>query len=121
MCRKYFQEVYPFTTEMISGYFKEIDFKDKSVLTVGSSSDQAFNALLMGAKSIKVYDINEDSAKFGKLKRDIIINSPRDDVYTNVLNNKEVKMSFDRYPKYCMMQMNSYMQNEENFKKCKIF
>ena len=48
MGKEIFQEVYPFTTEVISGYFNELDFKDKSVMTLGSSSDQAFNALLLG-------------------------------------------------------------------------
>ena len=56
---KLYQEVYPFTTEMIAEYFSELDFKDKKVLTVGSSLDQAYNALLLGAKNIVVYDINE--------------------------------------------------------------
>ena len=63
MGKEIFQEVYPFTTEVISGYFNELDFKDKSVMTLGSSSDQAFNALLLGAKKITVYDINENTAK----------------------------------------------------------
>ena len=85
-----FDKVYPFTTEMISGYFKEIDFKDKTVLTVGSSSDQAFNALLLGAKKIKVYDINVNTAKFGKIKKDIILNSSsRIEMYQQVLSFKE--------------------------------
>ena len=73
MANNLFQEVYPFTTEMISGYFKDLDFKDKKVMTLGSSSDQAFNALLLGAKKIVVYDINENTARYGKLKRDVII------------------------------------------------
>ena len=73
MASEIFQEVYPFTTESINGYFNKIDFNDKSVLTVGSSSDQAFNAILLGAKNITVYDINKNTSFFGKLKRQIII------------------------------------------------
>ena len=37
MANNLFQEVYPFTTEMISGYFKDLDFQDKKVMTLGSS------------------------------------------------------------------------------------
>ena len=87
---KMYQEVYPFTTEMISGYFEEIDFKDKTVLTVGSSLDQAYNALLLGAKKIVVYDINENVIKFGKLKRDLILSTPREDLYDKVLSQEEI-------------------------------
>lgn len=64
--KKLFSDVYPFTTEMISGYFDSIDSKDKDVMTAGSSLDQAYNAMLLGAKNITVYDINENVAKFGK-------------------------------------------------------
>ena len=85
MANNLFQEVYPFTTEMISGYFKDLDFQDKKVMTLGSSSDQAFNALLLGAKKITVYDINENTAKYGKLKRDVIINSKLYNVWENVI------------------------------------
>ena len=34
-----FKLIYKFTTENISGYIKEFDFKKKSLLTVGSSVD----------------------------------------------------------------------------------
>lgn len=47
-----FSTIYPFTTEMISGYIEYMDVSCKSVLTVGSSFDQAFNALLYGAKDV---------------------------------------------------------------------
>ena len=47
---KEFQKVYPFTTENIAGYFSSLNMHNKSVLTVGSSLDQAFNALIFGAK-----------------------------------------------------------------------
>ena len=54
-----FQKIYPFTTETISGYITKMDIKDKIVLTLGSSCDQALNSLLLGAKDITVFDINE--------------------------------------------------------------
>ena len=54
----HFDRLYPFTTENISGYFKEKDIKNKSILTVGSSGDQAINAFAMGAKEVTIFDIN---------------------------------------------------------------
>ena len=116
MASSLFQEVYPFTTEMISGYFKDLDFQDKKVMTLGSSSDQAFNALLLGAKKITVYDINENTAKYGKLKRDVIINSKLNNVWENVLNINMPK-NYDLFPDISLRKMNPYMQDEESFKK----
>lgn len=116
MKKKIFQEVYPFTTEVISGYFKDLEFKGKKIMTVGSSSDQAFNALLLGAKKITVYDINENTARFGKLKRDVIINSSLDDIWKNVLSI-DMPMNCDLFPDVSLRRMNPYMQDEKSYKK----
>lgn len=116
MGKEIFQEVYPFTTEMISGYFDELDFKDKKIMTLGSSSDQAFNALLLGAKKIVVYDINENTAEFGKLKRDVIINSSLDDVWVNTIHI-DAPMNIDLFPDSSLRKMNPYMKDEESYKK----
>jgi hypothetical protein len=53
-----FYKLYPFSTENLKGCFDNFDFKNKSVLTVGSSCDQIFNLLLRGASSITCFDIN---------------------------------------------------------------
>lgn len=90
--KKVFQEVYPFTTENIKGYFSRISFKDNNVFTVGSSLDQAFNALLLGAKKITVFDINANTEEFYKVKRDLILKTPRVDLYDVVLSQKNVEM-----------------------------
>lgn len=115
--KKIFQDVYPFTTEYITGYFKEIDFKDKKVLTVGSSSDQAFNAILLGAGKVVVYDINENTARFGKLKRDIIISSPRSKLYKEVTGIKEVPLSGDLFSEKDLRFMNPYMSSDKSYNK----
>lgn len=53
-----FESVYPFATENVLEYFATLNLKDQSVLTVGSSLDQLFNALVYGAKKVSVFDIN---------------------------------------------------------------
>ncbi len=53
-----FATVYPFTTENIAGYINHFDLEGKSLLTVGSSGDQAINAILKGAREVAIIDIN---------------------------------------------------------------
>lgn len=115
--KKLFQEVYPFTTEYISGEFEEIDFKDKKVLSVGSSSDQAYNAILLGAGKVTVYDINENVSKFGRLKRDIITSTPRKKLYHRVTSITDVPLSGDLFSEKDLRQMNPYMSSDENYKR----
>ena len=52
-----FDEIYPFTTENIAGYINKFDLNNKSLLTLGSSSDQAINAIMSGCKDISIIDI----------------------------------------------------------------
>ncbi len=52
-----FDKMYPFTTENISGYIDFFNLEGRSLLTVGSSSDQVFNASLKGCKDITLLDI----------------------------------------------------------------
>ena len=54
-----FDNLYSFTTENINGYINKFDLKDKSLLTVGSSSDQVLNAHFLGCNDITLIDINE--------------------------------------------------------------
>ena len=52
-----FTHLYPFTTENISGYISEFELENKSLLTVGSSSDQIINASFFNCKSYSIIDI----------------------------------------------------------------
>ncbi len=52
-----FNTLYSFTTENIDGYIDLFDLKNKSLLTLGSSSDQAINAGLVGCKNVTIFDI----------------------------------------------------------------
>ncbi len=64
----YFCWIYPFTNENISGYYKEIDFTNKDVLTVTSSGDHILNAFLCGANNVDSFDINPLSKYYSELK-----------------------------------------------------
>ena len=88
-----FNEIYPFATENVKGYFSNIGIKNKTVLTVGSSLDQAFNAYLFGAKNVTVLDINPHTENFYRIKKQAILKVPREELY-RLLTNKEKLFSF---------------------------
>ncbi|MDO4995762.1 MAG: DUF3419 family protein [Bacilli bacterium] len=64
-----FNRLYCFTTENINGYIDRFNLKGKSLLTVGSSSDQVLNAHFLGCKDITLIDINKFTKEFFYLKK----------------------------------------------------
>ena len=116
---KYFDKIYPFTTEMISKYFRLLDLEDKKVLTVGSSLDQAFNAILLGAKDVTVIDISKKTKDFLKLKKEILLNTKRENFYNEVLKNikkENIETYNDIFEEIYLINMNLYMQSDDKYK-----
>ena len=68
-----FPLIYPFTTENITGYINFFELENKSLLTVGSSGDQALNAILKGCKDITILDINPYTKYYFYLKMATIL------------------------------------------------
>jgi hypothetical protein len=68
-CHTKCSKIYPFTTENLSGYFNQLDFKDKKVLTVTGSGDHALNAILLGASEVHTFDINRYAKYHLNLKK----------------------------------------------------
>jgi len=106
-----FSSIYPFTTENISGYINEFDLKNKSLLTVGSSSDQVFNAIINGCEDITLLDINPFTRYFYYLKTAALMSLNREDFLRFLkykdfygafkVNNKSFnKKVFDRFKYY---------------------
>jgi len=71
--RKGFTSLYPFTTESISGYLSLFDLNNKSLVTVGSSFDQVFNAALYGCYDQTVVDICPYAKFYFYLKKAALI------------------------------------------------
>lgn len=114
-----FEKAYPFTTENIDGYYNEIDFEGKKVLTVGSSLDQAINALYLGAKNVVVYDICRDLEKFGKYKINKLKSSKTTDEFIeDILTTEEIEVQ-DRseYTKEQVKRINPYLKDDDSFEK----
>lgn len=110
-----FDKVYPFTTENISGYMTYLNVKDKHVFTIGSSSDQAFNAILLGAKEVTIFDINQNTKKFFEEKKKIILESALSSIYDKILNINDIEFSSDIFSKKDLSKMNLYMKDETSF------
>ena len=63
-----FNSIYPFTTENIAGYMKDLDLTGKKIITVTASSDHIINAILKGARNITTFDISPKTKYYMDLK-----------------------------------------------------
>ena len=108
------KDLYPFTTESINGYIHDMDLKDKSVLTLGSSLDQAYNSLLLGASKVTVFDINVNAEKFHKLKSNLILTHPRKQLYDKVMSSYNFH-DYSYTTEGSVYKCNLYMQSEDNY------
>ncbi|MCI6107511.1 MAG: hypothetical protein PUE33_03495 [bacterium] len=119
--KKVYQEVYPFTTENIQGYMKELDLEGKNVLTVGSSLDQAYNALALGANTVRVLDINANTKKYCAMKSKLILSHARKDLYRAVMSKRPfmeeqgVTYSNEQFNKTRTEACNYYLQNQKAY------
>ena len=80
--REHFSNIYPFTTENISGYIDFFNLNNKKLLTVGSSGDQVLNAILNGCNDITVLDVNKYTQYYYFLKVAAILYMNYDDFLT---------------------------------------
>jgi len=65
---------YPTSNEFLGKYFKKCNFKHKRVATVGSSFDQALNAVLYGSRDVTLMDGNPIAPAFAEYKMALIKN-----------------------------------------------
>lgn len=123
MSKKAYQEIYPFTTENIQGYMKNLDMEGKTVLTVGSSLDQAYNALALGAKKVKVLDLNKNTKKYCEMKTKLILTHKRKELYDAVMcrkslmENQGISYTNEQFDEERIKSLNYYMQDEETYRK----
>lgn len=89
-----FGRLYPFTTENIAGYIDFFDLEGKSLLTTGSSADQALNAVLKGCKDITILDVNPYTKFYYYLKTAGILNFNLDE-FKRFFRYKEFPTTFD--------------------------
>ena len=117
--KKGFLEVYPFATENVLEYFARLNLENQSVLTVGSSLDQLFNAVFYGAKEITVFDMNPHVKKYFEIKRNILLQAKRENFVSSVLKIKSDEFSFskDVAAEEKIYETNMYLQTNENYER----
>lgn len=112
--RSLFKETfYPFTTENIAGYMPNLNIKNKSVLTLGSSGDQVLNAILLGAEHITLFDINPNALQFFLYKKSVILKHSRSELYKRILDTKRFNYFSGPTPEIKLQKDNLYMKNDE--------
>ena len=88
--------LYPFTNENIDSYMQFFNLKDKSLLTVGSSSDQAINASLAKCRDITICDICPLTEYFYYLKLASLLILDRED-FLNFLCKNQRNVGYNRH------------------------
>ena len=76
---KKFILIYNFTTEDLCGAFSCINFNKKVVATVGSSGDQALNAIYLGSNKVYVVDVCPFSKEYFYMKTGVLNALNRED------------------------------------------
>lgn len=71
--------IYSFSNENIASYIRFFNMHNKSLLTVGSSGDQAINAITQGCKDVTLLDINPYTKYYYYLKVASILSLSKDE------------------------------------------
>lgn len=117
--KKGFTSVYPFATENVLDCLATLDLRSQSVLTVGSSLDQLFNALIYGAKEVTVFDINPNVKEYFEIKKEILIHSKRKVFIKRILEleSEEFHFSKDVPSENKILENNIYLNTDMNYEK----
>ena len=89
---------YLFTNENINGYYGQMDFKEKSVLTVVGSGDHVLNAVLRGATRVDAFDISSYAIMAYYLKEAAIKTLEYEEYTTYFLDSNEC-FNYELYEK----------------------
>lgn len=89
-----FNSIYPFTSENIAGYMKDLDLTSKKVITVTGSTDHILNAILQGATEITTFDINTLTKPYMDLKISALKNLSYEDFIKLLLFESNMNLDY---------------------------
>lgn len=90
-----FNSIYPFTSENIAGYMKDLDLAGKKVITVTGSADHILNAILQGATEITTFDINPLTKLYMDLKISALKNLSYEDFVKLLLFESNMNLDYN--------------------------
>ena len=90
-----FNSIYPFTSENIAGYMKDLDLTGKKVITVTGSTDHILNAILQGATEITTFDINPLTKPYMDLKISALKNLSYEDFIKLLLFESNMNLDYN--------------------------
>ena len=89
-----FNSIYPFTSENIAGYMKDLDLTGKKVITVTGSTDHILNAILQGTTEITTFDINPLTKSYMDLKISALKNLSYEDFIKLLLFESNMNLDY---------------------------
>ncbi len=104
-----YSKIYLNTTENIKGILDGIDIKDKKVLSVAGSGDQALNAYFLGASNVTLFDINPLAGAQAELKFTAAQKLDYEEFYKFFLPLNGCTLRSDTYKK-----LSNYLSDETN-------
>ncbi|MBQ7240651.1 MAG: DUF3419 family protein [Bacilli bacterium] len=124
-----FNSIYPFTTENIAGYMKDLDLTGKKIITVTGSSDHIINAILKGCRDITTFDINPLTKYYMDLKLKCIEKLSFNDFLDIFLyNTKNIDREFierlnidEESKNFWINNLEKYSNNWQSLRKSNIF
>ena len=90
-----FNSIYPFTSENIAGYMKDLDLTGKKVITVTGSTDHILNAVLQGATEITTFDVNPKTEPYMDLKISAVRNLFYEDFIKLLLFENNMNLDYN--------------------------
>lgn len=90
-----FNSIYPFTSENIAGYMKDLNLTGKKVITVTGSTDHILNVILQGATEITTFDINPLTKPYMDLKISAIKNLSYDEFIKLLLFESNMNLDYN--------------------------
>ncbi len=125
-----FNSIYPFTSENIAGYMKDLDLTDKKVITVTGSTDHILNAVLQGATEITTFDINPLTKPYMDLKISALKNLSYEDFIKLLLFESNMNLDYsiiskldmsDESKMFWLEQLSKFNNNGNELRNSSLF
>ena len=105
-----YMRIYSFTTENINGYLDLFNFKNRNLLTVGSSGDQVLNGYYKGCQDITLLDINPFAKYYVYLKIAAIMALDYNEFIEFFFRWIDMKYNVRRYNSYGFKKLSSILK-----------